>query len=757
MKEIKGTLEHITYQNTENGFTVAKLKLEENKSLVVVVGIMMGVQIGEMLICHGEWKEDKRFGKQFSLQSFEVEIPATVNGIKRYLGSGLVSGIGPALAERIVEAFGEDSLEVIEKEPEKLRSVQGIGKHKLKRIIQSWKEQKDIRGLMLFLQNYSISPTYAQKIYKVHEGNSVNKIKENPYRLADEVVGIGFKKADEIGRLMGIEMHSIMRIESGIEYVLLQLSQQGHTCFPIEKFLDEAAMLLSVGQEMIHDRLAELVVQKRIMIETQLSGNNAQTLIWSRQYYYWEKDIVEEVKRLMDAPILPTLKTEEENLTKQITQVCQKLKIELAEQQYSAVQQSLKQKMHIITGGPGTGKSTITNVILKVYQQKTEKILLAAPTGRAAKRLGEITQHEANTLHSLLSYEFSIMNFRKNKYDPLDCDLLIVDEASMIDTFVMQGLLKAIPNHAQVIFVGDIDQLPSVGAGNVLRDLINSGSIPITRLTQIFRQATHSKIVMNAHRINQGIYPDVRIDKDADFFFLAQEETEQLRATMLSLLSGRLKKAYALDPMKDTQVLTPMNKGELGTQALNEAIQQILNPASTFKNEYKRGLVTFREGDKVMQTRNNYDKNVFNGDIAFIKTIDPQSKIVKISFEHDEIEYSFAELIEIELAYAVTVHKYQGSECKCVLMPIHQTHYRMLYRNLIYTGLTRGKQLVIFLGTEKAINTAIRNDKAQDRYTGLGDFLKHEHSAAFPPIKIIPMLGTEAYRTWIMAQEGMKS
>ena len=726
MEEIKGTLEHITFQNTESGFTVAKLKLESNQAMVKIVGMIKGVYVGEILICQGTWEEDKRFGKQFALTSFKLGVATSLNGIKRYLESGLISGIGPALAQRIVSKFGKRSLNIIDGDPQQLRKVQGVGEQKLQEIVSSWKAKKGIRGLMLFLQDHAISPTYAQKIHELYKGNSVQKIKQNPYRLAEEVVGIGFKKADTIGRLMGIEPEAKMRIDSGIEYALSQLGQQGHTCFPVEKFLDRVARLLGVAQQLVHNRLVELAIRKRIIIETQQIGNKVDKLVWAKQYYLWEKSIVDEVKRLKEAPILLDQAGDESNSTnyEMVNSVSRGLKIDLAEQQLQAAQNSLDHKIHIITGGPGTGKSTVTNVILKTYQQRKAKILLAAPTGRAAKRLSEITQHEAHTLHSLLHFDFLAIYFRKNRHDPLECDLLIVDEASMIDTFLMQGLLNALPNQAQLILVGDIDQLPSVGAGNVLRDFINSKQIRVTRLTQIFRQATHSKIVTNAHKINQGIYPDMKIEKEADFFFLPEKDSQKLKAKLLSLLGGRLKKTYGLDSMREIQVLSPMNKGELGTQVLNEAIQSVLNPPASFKKEQKRGLITFREGDKVIQMRNNYNKGVFNGDIAYIKEIDPKAKVLRVAFEQAVVEYTTKELNELELAYAITVHKYQGSECKCIILLIHPIHHRMLYRNLLYTGVTRGKKLVLLLGTDKAIRKAIRNDRILDRYTGLASFLK---------------------------------
>ncbi|BDS10767.1 SF1B family DNA helicase RecD2 [Aureispira anguillae] len=744
MEKIEGSLEHIIYRNEENGYTVGKLLEKETARVITIVGSMMGIQIGETLVCEGNWRNDKRFGKQFVVTLFNVNIPSTTRGIEQYLSSGSVAGIGEVFAKRIVDHFGENTLEIFDIAPHRLLEVEGIGKKKLERIQSSWIKQKDIRQVMIFLQNYGISPAYAQRIFKVYGQESIEKVKDNPYRLSTEIDGIGFKKSDAIAQKMGIEIDADSRIASGIEYSLEQMAKMGHSCYPLEELVKEAAMLLGVAYESVNKAIHALAEKGRILLQLLNNASGIpQTFVWSKIHYDYEKDIAAEIFRLQLFDDVFVHSDWEEA----IEQSSKKYGITLAVEQEKAVEKSLEEKIHIITGGPGTGKSTITKVVLDICLASTSSILLAAPTGRAAKRLSEITKREASTIHSLLTFDFVSHYFRKNKYDQLDCEVIIIDEASMIDAFLMSALLKAIPSNCKVILVGDVDQLPSVGAGNVLNDLILSKRVPVTRLKEIFRQAINSQIVLNAHRINQGIFPTITTDKSSDFFFITERQPERIIQHVLGLIDRRLPKAYQFHKLRDIQLLCPMNKGKIGSIEFNRVLQLSLNPKK--KNEETgvgpRKLV---EGDKVIQIRNNYDKGVSNGDIGYIKKISEVDKLLIVEFEGKDIEYEFSELLELDLAYAVSVHKYQGSESPCIIMPIHESYNRLLFRNLLYTGITRGKQLVILVGTKEAVSAAIRNNKAHKRYTGLVAKLEQE-GKGLPVIQIVPMLGTENYSKWV--------
>jgi exodeoxyribonuclease V alpha subunit len=744
MEKIEGTLEHIVYRNEENGYIIAKLLEMGTAKVTTIVGSMMGVQVGETLTCEGTWRNDKNYGRQFVVEKVEVEIPSTTRGIEKYLASGSVGGIGEAFAKRIVDYFGETTLDIFDIAPHRLLEVEGIGKKKLAKIQTSWAKQKDIRQVMIFLQNYGVSPAYAQRIFKNYGQKSIDKVKENPYRLSTEIDGIGFKKADAIAQKMGLAEDALMRIESGIEYTLEQMGRMGHSCFPMEELVKEAAMLLGVAFESVHVALNNLAVSGRVILKM-LTGtsHSPKTFVWSKVNYQYEKDIALEVLRLK----LFHDKLSFSDPGTAIEKSSKKHKITLALQQEEAVSKSVEEKIHIITGGPGTGKSTITKIVLDICLEHTSKILLAAPTGRAAKRLTEITKREAKTIHSLLTFDFITGGFRKNQYDQLECDVIIIDEASMIDSFLMSSLLKAIPDHAKIVLVGDIDQLPSVGAGNVLSDFIQSGEVAITRLTEIFRQAVNSQIVVNAHKINQGIFPNIRTEKDSDFFFITERNPQRLIQHVLGLINTRLPKAYKFHPLKDIQLLCPMNKGQIGSVEFNRVLQLKLNPKK-YDEDTGVGHRKFVEGDKVMQTRNNYDKGVFNGDIGYIQKISEVDKLLYVLFDGVEVEYDFNELIELDLAYAVSVHKYQGSESPCIIMPVHENYNRLLFRNLLYTGITRGKQLVVLVGTKEAVNIAIRNDKAHNRYTGLVSMLQ-QVDTGLPVIQIVPMLGTKGHEEWV--------
>ncbi|MCB0559577.1 MAG: ATP-dependent RecD-like DNA helicase [Phaeodactylibacter sp.] len=712
MDEIHGYIERITFQSPENGFTVARLKERGKRELTAIVGPMPSVQAGESVVCRGRWREDPNYGLQFQVESYEVEAPQSLQGIKKYLGSGLVKGIGPVFAERIVEYHREKTLDIIDGQPDALLDIDGIGPKRLERIKSCWKEQKSIRELMLFLQGYGISPTYAQKVFKTYGDDSRRVIEENPYQLARDVWGIGFKTADQTARKLGIDSQSDIRIDAGVEYVLSRLANEGHTCYPREAFLERARELLEVDSERIEARLEFIEQEARIVIQPLEYQGEVAPFIWLKAFFTSEQGIARELRRLLDNP--PAVLYSQPELGLQAAEA--QMGIRLAPNQREAVTSSLKEKMHIITGGPGTGKSTIIKAILSIAGPGGGRILLAAPTGRAGKRMAEITGREASTIHSLLEYDFSIGGFRRSRDNPLDCNLLIIDEASMVDTMLMYSLLKAAPSHARLLLVGDVDQLPSVGAGSVLQDLIRSGRLPVTRLTDIFRQAARSKIITNAHRINAGEFPDIRVDKTGDFFFIEENDPERIAQAITGLVQHRLPKTYGFDPLRDIQVLSPMNRGVIGNRNLNHLLQRTLNPSN--EPLVKMGR-TFHTKDKVMQVQNNYDKEVFNGDVGYIKRIDRIEQQVIVEIDGRPIPYDFADLDQLVLAYSVSIHKYQGSECPCVVLPLHTTHYMMLFRNLLYTGITRGKRLVVVIGSKQALSIAVRNKQAGERFTGL--------------------------------------
>lgn len=705
MEQIFGFIERITFYNAENGFTVARLKTPKKSDLVTIVGTMPGLQPGESVRLHGEWKANPTHGLQFEVKECFSEAPNDLVGIQKYLESGMVRGIGPTYAARIVEKFKEKTLEVIDQTPELLLDIAGIGQKRVEKIQKCWHEQKAIRQVMIFLQKYGVSPAFAQKLYKTYGDQTIGHIQENPFALAREIRGVGFKTADTIAEKLGFPKDAQQRIDAGIEYVLLELSEEGNTRYPLGELCEKAKEILSAD---VSGRIDALCAQERIVKE----GEN----VWIKGLWLCEQGIARELKRLQRGKSrLRPVDTE-----KAVSWAEEQLHIHLAEQQGKAVQLSLSEKVHIITGGPGTGKSTITKAILAITERLTPRIILAAPTGRAAKRMSEITKREASTIHSLLQFDFKEKGFKRNKENPLVCDLIIIDEASMIDTSLMYNLLKAIPDHARVLLVGDIYQLPSVGPGNVLKDLITCGKIPVTELNEIFRQAAGSRIITNAHRINKGEFPDLSIEKRGDFFFVKAEEPQEALEKIVTLVSERLPKFYRLNRLDDIQVLTPMKKGIIGTENLNRVLQEKLNPQSDF---ILHGGMRFNVLDKVMQIRNDYNKEVYNGDIGRIKKIDREEQELIVSFDGKEVAYPFFDLDELVLAYATSIHKYQGSECPCVVIPVHTTHFMMLHRNLLYTAVTRGKRLVVLVGTGKAIAIAVSNDDVKKRHTGLIDFL----------------------------------
>ncbi len=709
MDQLSGFIETIVYVQPENGFTVARLKESEKKEFTTIVGRFPQLQPGETVTCKGTWKYHPSHGRQFEVSEYSIDFPSDLMGVQKYLESGLVKGIGPVYAKKIVERFGMDTLKVIDEMPERLLEIQGLGEKKLETVIQCWEEQKSIRDVMIFLQAHGLSPGYAQKIYKAYGSESIEKVKENPYKLAKDVFGIGFKMADLVAQKMGFPLQSPARLAAGIEHLLWEQTNEGHTCFPIAELLPLAQIALNVEPSLIEKEIRSLV-EKKLLVQQE------QTL-WLKVMYAFEQGISKDLSRLAGSQ-LGIRPIDGERATQWVEE---NLSIQFAKEQKEAVVKALTEKVHIITGGPGTGKSTITNAIIAITKKRTNEILLAAPTGRAAKRLTQITHQKAFTIHALLEMDFKSGGFKKNRDNPLKCDLLIVDEASMIDTSLLFYLLRAIPSHARLLFVGDIDQLPSVGAGNVLRDIIQSGFIGVTRLTEIFRQAKGSKIITNAHRINQGEFPFVETAERSDFHFIEAETPEAIQQIILQLVSTEIPKLWKFDPVEDIQVLSPMKKGIIGSEMLNDALQSLLNPSNTplFRSGHRLHV-----SDKVMQIKNNYDKNVYNGDLGKIIAIDPTAEIAKIAFDEKELEYHFSELDEIVLAYATSVHKFQGSECPCAIIPIHTSHYKLLHRNLLYTAVTRGKKQVYLVGTKKAIAIAIHNNQVQKRYTGLEKSLR---------------------------------
>ena len=706
MTKLRCVVERITYQNAENGYSVMKVKVKGYDDLVTLVGNLLEVPAGSVLLCEGEWRVDKRYGQQFQCETWEEVMPATAYGIEKYLGSGLVKGIGPKFAKLIVGHFGTDTIEVIETDIERLYEVPGIGKKRVEKIRESWEKQKDIKNVMLFLQGFGVSTAYAAKIYRQYGKESIDKVKENPYRLADDIWGIGFKTADGIARKMGYEMNDERRLRSGLIYTLNQLADEGHCYAEEEQLIATAKQMLEADEECIRTAMTHAIETEDLMLDG--------TAIYLPPFYYAECGTANRLNTLVHTKEEGSIFTTRFDLDK----LQRETGIEYDEVQVEAIRQAIASKVMVLTGGPGTGKTTTTKAIIAALQSAGMRILLAAPTGRAAKRMNEATGMEAKTIHRLLEYNPQD-GYKRNDENPLEGDALIVDECSMIDIILMNNLTKALPTTMRLVLVGDIDQLPSVGAGNVLRDIIDSGVIPVVRLTRIFRQAQSSRIVMSAHAINRGCFPDISNGQHTDFFFMKQEEPEKVAETIVSLVRDRLPKAY-LQPTANIQVLTPMQRGVVGAANLNMALQQALNHNTA---ALARGGYTFKEGDRVMQLRNNYDKDVYNGDLGYVRSVDMEERTLTVDFDGQTVEYEASELDELTLAYATTIHKSQGSEYPIVVMPVLMTHYVMLQRNLIYTGITRAKKICVLVGQSKALAYAIHNMKVLKRNTRLKERL----------------------------------
>lgn len=707
MEHLRCVVERITYQNAENGYTVLKCAVKNYNDLLTVVGTMPDTHVGSVLSLEGFWKMDVKYGRQFSVEHFEETLPATVYGIEKYLGSGLVKGVGPKFAKRIVEKFGKDTLDVIEECPDELLKVPGIGKVRVDRIKKSWQEQKEIKNIMLFLQSHEVSTSHATKIFKTYGSESIEIVKENPYRLADDIWGIGFKTADSIAQKMGFDKGKFVRLRSGIFYTLNKLAENGHCYANRRQLIEKAKELLEVEEPEIEITLDEMLRTNDVIQEKNPEQEDA---IYLPPYFFSETGCAKRLIQLMVGR--RKIKVDPDQIMKKVVAGSE---ITYDEIQLEAVRTAISSKVMVLTGGPGTGKTTTTLGIISAYQKIGMKILLAAPTGRAAKRMSEATGMEAKTIHRLLEYK-PPEGYQKNEEKPLEGDVLILDECSMIDIMLMYNLLKAIPEHMTLILVGDIDQLPSVGAGNVLRDIIDSGEIPVVRLTRIFRQAQGSRIIMNAHRINRGEAIDMRGGKDADFFFASKATNQEVVETIVQYCKTNLPRYYHVDPLEDIQVLTPMQRGECGAVNLNQVLQEAMNPTAIF---LRRGGTQYRLHDKVMQIRNDYDKEVFNGDIGTIVKVNMEDRELTVNFDDREVRYDVTELDELSLAYAVTIHKSQGSEYPIVVMPFTMSHFVMLQRNLLYTGVTRAKKILVLVGEKKAVFYAIKNETTTGRNTML--------------------------------------
>ena len=780
MEHLRCVVERITYQNPENGYTVLKCAAKNYHELVTVVGAMPETHVGSVLSLSGSWKMDSKYGRQFAVETFEETLPATVYGIEKYLGSGLIKGVGPKYARRIVQQFGKETLNVIEEEPKRLLEVEGIGKKRTERIIQSWEEQKEIKNIMLFLQGHDISTSHATKIFKVYGSDSIKIVQENPYRLAEDIWGIGFKTADQIAAQMGIEKNRFVRLRSGILYTLNRLAESGHCYANREQLLAAAAKLLEADEATLSMTLDEMLrtkdlIRERIPAagascpaepdlpdgdrpyaadgdspaagdisavktadgESPAAGDDyavkiadgenpaaggfyageTEEAIFLPPFYFSETGVARRLKQLSDAKRRVHIDPE-----RACRIAAEQAPVPYDPVQRKAIQTALSSKVMILTGGPGTGKTTTTLGILTAYRMSGCSLLLAAPTGRAAKRLSEVTGLEAKTIHRLLEYS-PAEGWQRNEDTPLEGDVLLVDECSMIDLLLFYNLLKAVPPHMTLLLVGDADQLPSVGAGNVLKDLIDSGVIPLVRLTRIFRQAQGSRIVLNAHRINRGEAIDMRGGKDSDFFFASCADNEQTVETLLKFCTKNLPAYYHADPVCDIQVLTPMQRGVCGAQNLNRLLQEALNPSGPF---LMRSGMCYRLQDKVMQIRNDYDKEVFNGDIGTITDVNTAERELTVDFDGRPVVYDVTELDALTLAYAATIHKAQGSEYPIVVIPFTMSHYVMLQRNLLYTAVTRAKKVLVLIGERRAVSIAIQNEKAAVRNTLLAKRLREE-------------------------------
>ena len=726
METLEGNVERITYYNAENGYCVLRLqpnqlRLGGRNQLVTVVGNMPELQPGENVKLMGEWMMHAKHGRQFKAETVIQLRPATIEGMKRYLGSGLIRGVGKKTAESIVDFFGADTLDVLDRQPERVTEVPGVGKVRAKSIAKSWSEQREIKEVMLFLQSHGVNTSLALRIYKQYESQALEVVQEDPYRMVKDVFGIGFLTADRIAQEIGLPVYAPSRIRAGLIYALNQAQGEGHVYLPTEELLDSTAELLAIERHLVEEAMLTMQDDDEIILQDlpDPETDMMRQVVYYVALYHSERGSSE---RIIDAVHDPRSRLEKlQRLSKPewddlIGRITARDGIRLTEQQHQAVMTTLTSKVSVLTGGPGTGKTTTLRTIISVLEKEGYSFKLASPTGRAAKRLNEATGHEALTIHRLLGFSPQ-EGFNYNPENPLVTDMVVVDEASMLDLMLFYNLLKALKPSTHLLMVGDVDQLPSVGAGDVLRDLIRSNICPVIRLDTVFRQAGDSMIIENAHRINQGKSPDTN-NKSSDFFFFGKEDPEAAAQLLVDIVTNRIPEKFGLDSLNDVQVLAPMYNGRVGVNTLNHELQNALNPAGRNAEKRLAGRV-FRVGDKVMQTRNNYDKEVYNGDIGRIHSIDMREHLVNVIIDERMVTYEFLETDELVHAYAISVHKSQGAEYPCVVMPVMTQHYMMLQRNLIYTGITRAKKIVILVGTRKAIGIAVRNNKIANRYSAL--------------------------------------